>query len=141
MRTRTLICMLALERASHIGKTGNGNLRKVRAEVLNASTAVIASLHHHLSTYSRTSSLPASEELLIKMRCVRPQAPSSALGECASTCSVDPEALMWCISVWGVGVRSRVLRAFSSLGPLQCSESSYRRFRSIVPRHGVQSAF
>ena len=54
------------QRASHAGNIGNDNLRKVSAEFLNASTGVIASLHHHLITHARLSLLLASQELLAK---------------------------------------------------------------------------
>ena len=61
-----LLGKLVQERASHAGKIGNDNLRKVRAELLNAPTACIASLHHHLITHARLSLLLASQELLAK---------------------------------------------------------------------------
>ena len=76
---------LVQERASHAGKIGNAHLRKVRAEFSSTPTTLIALLHHHLITYTRSSRTPASQEMLIKMRCVRSQASSSTLSACAST--------------------------------------------------------
>ena len=47
------------------------------------------------------------------MRSVRSQTSSNALSARVSTCSVDPEARVWCISAWSIGIRSRVFYAFS----------------------------
>ena len=62
MSAQVLFAKLVEELESHAGKIGNVNLRKVRAEPLNASTAFIASVHHSLITYTRSSPLPASQE-------------------------------------------------------------------------------
>ena len=107
-----LFAKLVQERASHAGKIGNAKMRKVRAELLNSTAAFIASLHHHLITYTRSSSLPGLSGAAHKMRSVRSQTSSNALSARVSTCSVDPEARVWCISAWSIGIRSRVLCVF-----------------------------
>ena len=63
-----LFAKLVQERASHAGKIGNAKMRKVRAELLNSTAAFIASLHHHLITYTRSSSLPGLSGAAHKMR-------------------------------------------------------------------------
>ena len=45
-------------------KIGNNIFRKVCADTLNASPTTIALNNHHLTTYTRSSPLLASQELL-----------------------------------------------------------------------------
>ena len=54
MSSQVLFAKLVQERALHAGKIGNAKMRKVRAELLNSTAAFIASLHHHLITYTRS---------------------------------------------------------------------------------------
>ena len=96
MRSRAQICRLAQERASHVGKIGNEDLRKVHAKLLNASTAFIASLHYHLSSHTRSPLLSVLTGTALKMRSAQPHTSSSALSACCSIYSVDMGVLVWC---------------------------------------------
>ena len=72
---RMLVCRLAQERATHIGKIGNGSLRKARAELLSACIAFIAlfassppehlSLHAHVQPLVSARAADTTQELLI----------------------------------------------------------------------------
>ena len=82
MCTRALICRLVQERASRTDKIGNDNLRKVRPEFAEASTTIIASILHQLTTHTRSSLLSVLTGTALK--CVALLKSNSALSACAS---------------------------------------------------------
>ena len=90
------------EDASHTGKMWNGNVRKVRADFLNATTAFIASLHHQLTTLHALVSTSGLTGTALNMLKMRPRASSSAFGACVLTSPVDPESLVCVLAVYSM---------------------------------------
>ena len=87
MCAHALICRLVQERASRTDKIGNDNLRKVRPEFSEASTTIIASILHQLTTHTRSSVSSLLSVLTgTALKCVAllPHTSSSALSACAS---------------------------------------------------------
>ena len=84
MRARAMLCWLAQERESHTAKTGDVILRKVRPEFLETLINTIASMHHQLTTHTRSSLLSVLTGTALKCVALLPHASSSALSACAS---------------------------------------------------------
>ena len=84
MCTCALICRLVQERASRTDKIGNDNLRKVRPEFSEASTTIIASILHQLTTQIRSSLLSVLTGTALKCVVLLPHTSSSALSACDS---------------------------------------------------------
>ena len=84
MCTCALICRLVQERASRTDNIGNDNLRKVRPEFSEASTTIIASILHQLTTHTRSSLLSVLTGTALKCVALLPHTSSSALSACAS---------------------------------------------------------
>ena len=84
-----LLCRLAQEDASQTITIDNGNLRKVRAELLSASTALFASLHEKLTTYARSSPHLGLAGAAMYVMCMQPRASRFTFSACMLAYSVD----------------------------------------------------
>ena len=120
--------MLVQEGAFYAVKICNGDVRKAFPEFISASTAFVASPHHHLATSARSSPHLAFSGAATYVHQTQLRASSSAFCACVLTFPVDLEPLVRCVN----GLRCVDRLRFSQVRVLQWTSRSGRMRRREV---------